>query len=82
MTHVKSLSGTETVLVVEDDRMVRELAIKILQKYGYKVLEAKDGEEAIEIGKQHEGPIDLMLTDVADACLKIFEEKEFSLDIS
>ena len=63
-TSDKSLSGTETVLVVEDDRMVRELAIKILQKYGYKVLEAEDGKEAIEIGKQHEGPIDLMLTDV------------------
>lgn len=63
-TSVKSLSGTETVLVVEDDRMVRELAIKILQKYGYKVLEAQDGQAAIEIGKQHEGPIDLMLTDV------------------
>ncbi len=63
-TFVKSLSGTETVLVVEDNSMVRELVIKILQKYGYKVLEAKDGEEAIEIGKQHEGPIDLMLTDV------------------
>lgn len=63
-TSIKSLSGTETVLVVEDNRMVRELAIKILQKYGYKVLGAKDGEEAIEIGKQHESPIDLMLTDV------------------
>jgi len=60
----KSLEGSETVLVVEDEKMVRQMAHKVLQGYGYAVLEAKNGEEAIAISQKHEGPIHLMLTDV------------------
>ncbi len=60
----KSLKGSETILVVEDNDMVRQVAFEIFLNYGYTVLEAKNGEAAIEICKQHEGPIHLMIADV------------------
>ncbi len=56
--------GSETVLVVEDDDRLRNLARKILELYGYSVLEAENGEDALRVNKEHEGQIDLMLTDV------------------
>jgi len=56
--------GVETVLIVEDDDAVRSLACKILELQGYKILEAKDGEEAMKVSKEHNGPIHLMITDV------------------
>ena len=61
---VKSLTGTETVLVVEDDEMVRKLAHKVLKDYGYKVLVAENGKEGLKICEKNKGPIHLMLTDV------------------
>lgn len=63
-TEVESLQGSETILLVEDDDMVRDSALRILQRYGYRVLKAKDGKEALGICQQHEGPIHLMVTDV------------------
>ncbi len=63
-TPVLELGGSETVLIVEDDNSLRKLALKALQQKGYKVLEAENGEDALRISKEHEGPIDLMLTDV------------------
>jgi two-component system cell cycle sensor histidine kinase/response regulator CckA len=57
-------SGTETVLIVEDEEAVRGLARRILRQSGYSVLEAGGGEEAVEIAVRHEGPIDLLLSDV------------------
>ena len=56
--------GVETVLIVEDDDAVRSLACKILELQGYKILEAKDGEEAMKVSKEYKGPIHLMITDV------------------
>lgn len=56
--------GHETILVVEDEEAVRELARDILQASGHTVLEARDGREAIRISEQHPGPIHVMLTDV------------------
>ncbi len=56
--------GSETLLVVEDDEAVRSLARKVLERQGYTVLEARDGDEALAIGEGHAGPIPLMLTDV------------------
>jgi two-component system, cell cycle sensor histidine kinase and response regulator CckA len=56
--------GRETVLVVEDDEMVRTLAQKMLEDLGYQVLVAKDVDHCVEIAKQYSGGIHLLLTDV------------------
>src|SRR3989337_2981858 len=58
------LKGAETVLLVEDDPSLRELAREFLESNGYRVLEAGDGAKAIELAEQHRGPIHLLLTDV------------------
>jgi two-component system cell cycle sensor histidine kinase/response regulator CckA len=57
-------TGTETVLLVEDEEMVRDMTHQILRMSGYQVLEAKHGGEALAICERHDGPIHLMLTDV------------------
>ncbi len=54
----------ETILLVEDEKAVRDLTSRILQKLGYKVLPAASGEEAIRLGHAHAGRIALLLTDV------------------
>jgi nitrogen-specific signal transduction histidine kinase/CheY-like chemotaxis protein len=56
--------GTETILVVEDEDEVREVAVRILSGQGYKVLEATKGIDAFLICTEHDGPIHLLLTDV------------------
>ena len=56
--------GDETILLVEDERIVRELAIKILKRLGYKVLHATDGAHAINVAKEYKDPIHLLMTDV------------------
>jgi DNA-binding response OmpR family regulator len=57
-------SGTETVLLVEDEEGVRALSRQVLQDNGYEVLEARDGLEALTLSENHAGPIHLLLTDV------------------
>jgi two-component system cell cycle sensor histidine kinase/response regulator CckA len=57
-------TGTETVLVVEDEEVVRVLVCQSLRAYGYTALPAKDGFEAIRVAERHDGPIHLLLTDV------------------
>jgi two-component system cell cycle sensor histidine kinase/response regulator CckA len=57
------LHGSETVLLVEDEDAVRKLVHSILQRNGYRVLEAKDGADALRIAEQQLA-IDLLLTDV------------------
>jgi len=56
--------GTETVLLVEDEEMVRELGVQILERLGYKVLWGSNGTEAIAIAEKYDNRIDLLLTDV------------------
>jgi two-component system cell cycle sensor histidine kinase/response regulator CckA len=60
----KVLNGSETILVVEDDKTILNLVRKILKLYGYNVLEAQDGEDALKVIEAYEDPIHLMLTDV------------------
>lgn len=60
----ENLNGRETVLVVEDQVEVRRLAVAALQRYGYTVLEAGDGEAALQLCDKFTGTIDLLLTDV------------------
>jgi signal transduction histidine kinase/ActR/RegA family two-component response regulator len=56
--------GTETILVVEDEAGVRELASRFLKGKGYSVLEAKDGLEALEISDRYADTIHLVLSDI------------------
>jgi PAS domain S-box-containing protein len=56
--------GTETLLLAEDEDLVRDLVRTILEKNGYKVLEAHNGHEALKICNSHEGPIHLLVTDI------------------
>jgi CheY-like chemotaxis protein len=56
--------GTETVLLVEDEREVRTLVRDILEQVGYVVLEAANGDEAVEIARHYPESIQLLLTDV------------------
>lgn len=57
-------AGTETVLIVEDDELVRELAVSVLRKAGYNVLSAGNGVEALELVSKVDGKIDLVVSDV------------------
>jgi CheY-like chemotaxis protein len=59
-----TLNGSETVLVVEDEAALRTLTARILQRYGYTVLLAANGEEAQRVCSDHPGPIHVGLMDV------------------
>ena len=61
---VTFLEQIPQILVVEDDRIVRRLAIDILREQGYRVLEAAAGWDALGICEKEKSPIDLILTDV------------------
>jgi two-component system cell cycle sensor histidine kinase/response regulator CckA len=64
-SHVNKVwSGTETVLVVENEQALLELTSDVLSRSGYKVLSAHNGIEAIRIARSFDGPIHLLLTDI------------------
>jgi PAS domain S-box-containing protein len=56
--------GAETILLVEDAARVRDVVREILEMSGYAVLKASHGAEALEVSRRHQGPIDLMVSDV------------------
>jgi two-component system, cell cycle sensor histidine kinase and response regulator CckA len=57
--------GRETILVVEDDELVRGITVRSLRALGYRILLAEDGEDAMQVVERHAGDIDLVVTDVA-----------------
>lgn len=62
--HTEAVGGSETVLVVEDENLVRKLMRTILESRGYFVLDAQGGEEAFHVCRSYKGPIHLLITDV------------------
>ncbi|HLJ85841.1 MAG TPA: response regulator [Candidatus Angelobacter sp.] len=58
------LSAAQTVLLVEDEELVRDSLNAALELYGYTVLPARSGAEAVQVCSQHSGPIHLLITDV------------------
>lgn len=83
-THTEAAGGSETVLIVEDEHLVRKLMRTILESRGYFVLDAPGGEEAFHVCRSYQGPIHLLVTDVvmpkmkgkevADRLLSIYPE--------
>jgi CheY-like chemotaxis protein len=63
-TEAGTRAGNETILLVEDDAAVREFTVAILQQYGYRVLQASSGPEAMEVWKWHAPRVRLLLTDM------------------
>ena len=58
------LSGAGRILFVEDEAVVRGIAVRLLRERGYEVIEAADGDEALALAQEHAGAIDLMISDV------------------
>ena len=56
--------GDETILVVEDEPILRDMAQVILEECGYRIFEAATGKDALDVWDKHGGEIDLLLTDV------------------
>ena len=61
----RDLSGAGCILFVEDEDRVRDIAARLLRGRGYEVIEARDGEEALELARANAGRIDLMISDVS-----------------
>ena len=71
------LGGTETILLVEDDQALRKLAVTLLEKYGYTVIEAIDGDDALARFNERKEGIALLITDVVmpkRSGIEVFEE--------
>ena len=60
----EALRGTETILLVEDEEMVRAVGQDILQRHGYTILAAREAMEALQLAEKHQGPIHLLFTDM------------------
>lgn len=58
------IRGDETILVVEDDRLLRDLVVRGLERSGFLVLQARNGIDAVSVMERHKAPIHLVLTDV------------------
>jgi two-component system, cell cycle sensor histidine kinase and response regulator CckA len=77
-----SLEGTETILLVEDSEAVRSLVSRMLANYGYTVVTADGGVEALELAKRRPGSIDVLMTDVVMPRMTghVLAEKILALD--
>jgi two-component system cell cycle sensor histidine kinase/response regulator CckA len=60
----RSVAGSETILVVEDQPSLRDLVRKVLQQNGYSVIDARDGDEGVRFAIASTNPIHLVITDV------------------
>jgi two-component system cell cycle sensor histidine kinase/response regulator CckA len=60
----RALTGTETILVVEDETLVRQMVVEILKSYGYRIVSASSGEEATELFKGMKDRVDLVFLDL------------------
>jgi two-component system cell cycle sensor histidine kinase/response regulator CckA len=58
------VAAKETILLVDDEESVRTIVLKILRRAKYNVLEAENGEAALRIAEDHQGRIDLVITDM------------------
>jgi two-component system, cell cycle sensor histidine kinase and response regulator CckA len=64
-THgIQAHKGTETILFVEDEPALRRAAVSSLSRLGYRVLEAEDGDAGLAVAAQHDGVVDILITDV------------------
>ncbi|MGH8022031.1 MAG: PAS domain S-box protein, partial [Limisphaerales bacterium] len=63
-TSITVRGGNEGVLLVEDEKPVRELVARVLERYGYKIFQAANGVEALEVWERHKNEIHLALTDL------------------
>jgi two-component system cell cycle sensor histidine kinase/response regulator CckA len=63
-SHAEDRQGPPTILLVDDEDPLREVAKKILKSRGYTVLEAKDGNACLKIAQEYPGPIHLLVTDM------------------
>ena len=61
---VTPAAGPAVILVVDDDVAVRQVTARILEREGYRVLQAGEGGEALRLAREHAGLLDLLLTDV------------------
>jgi two-component system, cell cycle sensor histidine kinase and response regulator CckA len=62
--HAEAPGGPETILIVEDEELLRELVQSLLESKGYTILTARDGQEAVQVFKQNVKTVDLVLTDL------------------
>jgi CheY-like chemotaxis protein len=61
---IDPLRGTETILLVEDDEAVREVIARALVTRGYRLLMARNGEEALSAADDHQAPVHLVISDI------------------
>lgn len=72
----RKLQGRETILVAEDDRALRSVVVRSLERFGYRVIAAKDGEEAVGLLRKHGEKVSLALLDVMMPNLEGYESYE------